>query len=64
MHYCTKNWKKYNCSASYQAMPADIISMTSFKVSILHAKFSMIPCNRLKNTVVPRILGKKEKQSD
>ena len=41
-------WKICNYSAPYQAKPSKIISVLSFNVSILHAKFRTISCNRIR----------------
>ena len=43
-------------------MPTKIVSMLSFKANILHAKFCTIPCNKIRNRTILKILGKTEYQ--
>ena len=52
--------KKYYYSTPYQTMPSKIISMSPFKVSIFHAKFRSIPCNKIRNRAITKILRKTE----
>ena len=44
--------------ARYKAILANRISMSSLKVSIWHTKFSTIPCNRIRDRTVIRIMEK------
>ena len=55
-------WENCGYSVSQQARLTKIISISSFKVSILHAKFCKIPCNRIRDRTVTRTLGKTEQQ--
>ena len=41
-------------------MPAKTIGMSCFKISILHKKFCTIPCNRIRDRTITRILKKKK----
>ena len=55
-------WKICEYSALQQAMPAKFISMLYFNESKLRAKFCMIPCNRIRESTITRILQKTEQQ--
>ena len=44
-------------------MLTKIISVPSFKINILHAKFSTIPGNRIRDRIITRILEKKRNSS-
>ena len=46
-------------SASYQAMPSKTIPMSLFTISILHAIFCSIPCYRIGDITITRILEKR-----
>ena len=53
----TKNSRKIVFRTS-PSMFVKTISISSFKESILHAKFCMIPCNRVREKIIIRILEK------
>ena len=55
-----KFWKNWDYSAPYQAILSKTILMPSSKLSILHAKFRMITCNRIRDRTITRILQKTE----
>ena len=57
-----KFWKNYNNSAPQQAMLAKNISISSYEISILHAKFCTIPSSGIRDRITIRILGKTGQQ--
>ena len=54
-----KFWKSGDYSTQ-QDMPAKFVSVSSFKVSILHGKFSTISCSRIRGRTATKICGKTE----
>ena len=46
LHFLKNSGKNCDYSTPYYGGLAKIVSVSSFKVSILHAKFCTIPCNR------------------
>ena len=61
--FSTKFWKNCNNSVPQQARVAKIISISCCKISIRHAKFFTIPCNRIRDRTTTRILGKAKQQN-
>ena len=56
--HCLKNYGKFVITAS--PMPAKITSISSFKVSILHAKCFTIPYSRIRDKSIIKISRKIE----
>ena len=64
--HCTQDifskFKNFTCKNLLQTLSPKIISISSFKVSMLHAKFYMIQSNRIREETFTIILGKREEQ--
>ena len=60
--FSQKFWKNCVYKTSLQAILVKNIPLLSFKISILHANFRTIPCNRVRDIIIARILRKTEQK--
>ena len=62
LHFPKNSRKIVTAGPPHQAILAKLISISSFKVSILHSIFFTIPWNRIRDTAITRTLGETGQQ--